>query len=95
MNNMLLVTVLFGLIIIGAILIIRNLLLKVERYEDDILMKDEYIKKVGDLVDESYKKIKDLDIRGAFEADDEVGTFFETLKEVTLLIKTYTQNYSK
>lgn len=83
------------LLLIGSGFVIWNLLNKVEIYEDDIQLKEEYIVKIGELADDSYKKIKDLDIKGAFEADDEVGVFFENLKAIALHVKSYTQNYSK
>lgn len=91
-------TIIIGLLIIFAtacLFIIQNLLKKVEMYEEDILLKDQYIAKLGELVDTSYTKIKELDIKGAFESDDETGVFFESLKEMALNIKTYSQNYTK
>ena len=35
-----------------------------------------------DKIEQSYKKMQDIDIKGAFAAEDEVGTTFEMLKQV-------------
>jgi hypothetical protein len=34
------------------------------------------------LVNNSNEKLKELDTLGAFESDDEVGTFFKNLREI-------------
>ena len=82
-----------GLISLGFV--VRNLLIKVEKYEEDILLKDEYIEKFKRSVEESYNRIKEMDSRGAFEADDEVGYFFKTLKDVIITLDAYFKNYIK
>jgi hypothetical protein len=84
-----------SLLLIACGLIIKNLLDKVEKYEEDILLKDEYLDKLKSMVDESYKKIKDLDTLEAFESDDEVGHFFVNLKNIIMTLNTYMQNYTK
>jgi len=73
--------------------VVWNLLKKVEKYEEDILLKDEFIDKIGKTVEDSYVKVKELDIRGAFESDDEVGFFFKNLKDISLTLSAYYQNY--
>lgn len=84
-----------SLLIISTFFVIYNLLKKVERYEEDILLKEEYLDKLKIMVDDSYKRIKDLDTAQAFESDDEVGHFFTNLKDIIVTLNTYLQNYSK
>jgi cell division protein FtsL len=84
-----------SLLIISTIFVIYNLLKKVERYEEDILLKEEYLDKLKIMVDDSYKRIKDLDTVKAFESDDEVGHFFTNLKDIIVTLNTYLQNYTK
>ena len=84
-----------SLLLIACGFIIKNLLDKVEKYEEDILLKDEYLDKLKSMVEESYKKIKDLDTLEAFESDDEVGHFFVNLKNIIMTLNTYMQNYTK
>lgn len=42
----------------------------------------EYLEKISIFIDESDKKIREIDYRGTFEADDEVGFFFQMLKDI-------------
>jgi len=79
-----------SLLIISTIFVIYNLLQKVE-----ILLKEEYLDKLKVMVDDSYKRIKDLDTVQAFESDDEVGHFFTNLKDIIVTLNTYLQNYTK
>lgn len=73
--------------------IIKNLLVKVEKYEEDVILKDEFLEKFRVVVQESYARIKEMDSRGAFESDDEVGYFFKTLKDTILALDVYYKNY--
>jgi hypothetical protein len=92
---MIIIISILSLLLIACGLIIKNLLDKVEKYEEDILLKEEYLDKLKSMVDESYKKIKDLDTLEAFESDDEVGHFFVNLKNIIMTLNTYMQNYTK
>jgi hypothetical protein len=71
------------------------LLKKVEQYEEDIQNKDEFLKSVKNLSDQSYKKLKELDSLEAFESDDETGHFFSNLKNIILTLDAYFKNYTK
>jgi poly(A) polymerase Pap1 len=44
--------------------------------------QQQYIDAISIVIDDSANTIQELDNRGAFEADDEVGTFFRNLKEI-------------
>lgn len=82
------------LILIIAVFVIRNLLNKVERYEEDIQTKDEFFAKIKSLVESSDSRIRALDANGAFESDDEVGYFFKVLKDITFILTAYFNNYN-
>ena len=62
---------------------------KVESCEDLVegyeVWIDEFIKRV-DVMD---KQLKQIDAKGTFEADDEVGTFFKSLKELQTRINDF------
>jgi len=93
MNNMIYVILASLLVIVGMSFVIWNLLKKVERYEEDIVLKDEFILKFKQLTEEAHRKIKELDTMGAFESDDEVGSFFKSLKSISLGLDAYFKNY--
>ena len=73
--------VLVGTLII-FIYILRNLLVKVEKYEDTVIKSQDTITAIQNTIIDSQKHLKDIDERGVFQSDDEVGYFFEQLKEV-------------
>ena len=88
-------------ILVGIILIlsyiIRNLLLKVENYEDVTVNQTQYLQNISNLIGDSKKHLSKLDERGVFQSDDEVGYFFEQMKLVQKELDRYMlpENYGK
>jgi hypothetical protein len=76
---------LIELAIIGSILLIRrnNVL------ERTVTKQQDYIDAISIIIANSDAKLKELDTLGAFEADDEVGTFFRNLKEIQEIISDF------
>jgi hypothetical protein len=73
-----------------------NLLKKVERYEDElskrqdaIISYQDYINGLGSTVEFINKRMKEVDAKGTFQSDDEVGFFFERLKMLNDMLKPY------
>ena len=73
-----------------------NLLRKVERYEDElskrqdaIISYQDYINGIGSTVEFINKRMKEVDAKGTFQSDDEVGFFFERLKMLNDMLKPY------
>jgi uncharacterized protein YoxC len=73
-----------------------NLLRKVERYEDElnkrqdaIISYQEYINGLGSTVEFINKRMNEIDTKGTFQSDDEVGFFFERLKMLNDMLKPY------
>ena len=59
-----------------------NLLKKNEKCEDIILTYERYMVNLSNAIKDSDKRLKEVDRKGSFESDDEVGFFFKTLKEL-------------
>ena len=68
--------------LIGGYLLIR----KNNQLEKVIADQQQYIDAVSIIINDSSETIKQLDNRGAFEADDEVGTFFKNIKEIQTIL---------
>ena len=62
--------------IIGAVLLVR----RNNALEKAVIQQREFIDAISIIVKNSEEKLKELDTLGAFEADDEVGTFFRNLQ---------------
>lgn len=79
-----------SLIIIGLLVIvngiclyvIRNLLKKVETYED-------FIQELRQNALNILSQIKSIDIRGSFEADDEVGVVYSGIRTMVLRLSQF------
>jgi len=73
-----------------------NLLKKVERYEDELTKRQEaiisyqdYINGLGSTIEFMTKRIDEIDAKGTFSSDDEVGFFFNRLKMLNEMIRPY------
>lgn len=77
--------------------IIRNLLVKIEKYEDITGDQTQYLQNISNAVGESKKHLKSLDEKGTFQSDDEVGYFFEQMKNIQTELDRYMlpENYGK
>ena len=69
---------LIELAIIGAVVLIR----RNSALEKAVIEQRQFMDAISILVANSDEKLKELDRLGAFEADDEVGTFFQNLREI-------------
>ena len=91
-----------GIIILSILLVvlliaIRNLLIKVEKYEDVTVDQTQYLQNISNLIRDSQKHLKNLDERGVFQSDDEVGYFFQQMKNIQKELDRYIlpENYGK
>jgi len=70
------VSVLLNIILLIGV---RNLVLQTEDYEKRLQLYRLYVtEKIGSAL----KSLKDADIRGSFESDDEVGSVFGDMKDI-------------
>jgi hypothetical protein len=60
--------------------------------EKALTEQQQYIDAISIIIENSDQQLKELDKMGAFEADDEVGTFFRNLKEIQNLINQFKTN---
>ena len=79
---MLILSISLVVVFIVSVVALRNLLIKVEKYEDITADQAEYLQNISNLIADSQKHLKSLDERGVFQSDDEVGYFFEQMQNV-------------
>jgi hypothetical protein len=75
------------IIILGILVVIFgyttfNLLRKNENAEDIIFSLDETITKIEETIINSEKRLKEIDAKGSFKSDDEIGWFFDEVKKI-------------
>ena len=74
--------IILGFICIVFSFIIFNLTKKVEALEDRTTFYESYINAFGQRVDEVQYKLKQIDRKGTFKSDDEVGFFFTYIEDL-------------
>ena len=57
-----------------------NLLRKFEKQEDILAGYLDYLDKISRVIEVSDEKLQQIDARGTFQSDDEVGFFFQQIK---------------
>ena len=80
--------------ILGAVVVVLgyttiNLLIKNEKAEDIIVSRREFIENFQSSIEESDKKLQELDTRGSFSSDDEIGWFFNEIKKLQNALSRY------
>ena len=76
-------------IILTLIYIVYNLNRKVIKQEDVLEYQVDYLRKVSYLISESKIYVEQLDEKGAFRSDDDVGVFFNFMKEIQETINAF------
>lgn len=69
-----------------------NLLRKNEDSEDVITSQDKFINDMNQYVIDSEKRLKEIDEKGSFKSDDEIGWFFDEIKKIQNGLSQFKQN---
>ena len=67
-----------------------NLLRKIEKQEDILSSYLKYLDNISRIIEVSDKKLKDVDAKGTFSSDDEVGFFFQQIKGLQDILNEFT-----
>ena len=94
---MLVAIIILSILVVVLLVAVRNLLIKVEKYEDVTVDQTKYLQNISNIINDSQKYLRSLDEKGIFQADDEVGYFFEQIKNVQKELNRYMlpNNYGK
>lgn len=66
-----------------------NLMRKVENQEDLIQRYQEYLISLDNTIKVSSKKLSEIDKKGMFSSDDEIGWYFENIKSIQEILDDY------
>jgi uncharacterized membrane protein YukC len=59
-----------------------NLLKKNEKAEDLLISYENYVNNLSSILSKASNKLKEIDSKGLFDSDDEIGWFFKYVKEM-------------
>jgi hypothetical protein len=80
--------ILSGLLCIAGF-VIWNLVRKVERQEDLVEKYQQYLLSVDTSIKLSSKRLQEIDVKGMFSSDDEIGWYFKQIKEIQEILNDY------
>jgi len=86
---MIILTVILGIMVVILGYTTFNLLKKNERQEDILAGYMSYLNKISDTIKFTDKKLKEIDARGSFESDDEIGFFFKQIKQIQEVLNNF------
>lgn len=89
---MLVLSIILAILLIVLGYFTWNLLRKVEKYEDITQYQQNYIENISTVIGESSKRLREVDGRGTFESDDEIGFFFKGVKEIQSILDEFNLN---
>jgi hypothetical protein len=99
---MIIVTILLSIVIIVCIYVIYISSLKIDKLEDIVAELDaentelvEFISNFNNRLYNDFEHLKEIDRRGSFESDDEVGFVFVTIKSIIEDSFKYVNEYLK
>ena len=84
-------------IILGILVVVLgfttfNLLRKVESLEDYVVDYNEFVTKLRDQISSSTDRLKQIDQKGTFEGNDEIGWFFNEVKIIQNELDKFSSN---
>ena len=66
-----------------------NLLRKNEKQEDILAGYMTYLNKISDYIEVTDKRLKEIDEKETFKSDDEIGFFFEQVKNIQSVLNSF------
>tara|TARA_Y100001973_G_C4999206_1_gene232818 strand:- start:302 stop:571 length:270 start_codon:yes stop_codon:yes gene_type:complete len=87
---MITLSIILTTVIITSFFIIRNLIKKNENQEDTIKNYEDFIIKQSEAINLCDQRLKDIDNKGIFQADDEIGWMFGEIKKIQEALNEFT-----
>jgi len=87
---MLTLSIILTVIFITSFFIIRNLLKQIEKLEDIQKEYEDFITKQSEAINSCNVRLKEIDDRGIFKSDDEIGWFWDEIKKIQEALNEFT-----
>ena len=86
---MIILTIILALMVVILGYTTFNLLKKNEKQEDILAGYMTYLNNISDTIEATDKKLKEVDYKGSFKSDDEVGFVFEQIKSIQTILNAF------
>ena len=87
---MITLSIILAVVIIVSFFIIRNLLKQAEKLEDIRTEYETFITKQSDAINACNQRLKEIDDKGIFRSDDEIGWFFKEIQNLQEALNEFT-----
>ena len=87
---MLTLSIILTVVIVVSFFIIRNLIKQAEKLEDIQTEYENFINKQSEAINACNVRLKEIDDRGIFKSDDEIGWFWEEMKKIQDALNEFT-----
>lgn len=86
---MIILTIILGIMVVILGYTTFNLLRKNEKQEDILTGYMAYLNKISQTIEAADKKIQEVDAKGSFKSDDEVGFFFQQIQSIQTILNAF------
>ena len=83
-------SIILSVIVVVAFFIIRNLMLRNEKLEDIQSEYENFISKQSEAIQACDKRLKEIDDKNIFYADDQIGFFFKEVQKIQEALNEFT-----
>ena len=90
MTTVITLNIILASVIVISFFIIRNLLKQAEKLEDIQKEYEIFITKQSEAITACDKRLKEIDSKGMFNSDDQVGFFFKEVKQIQEALNEFT-----
>ena len=83
-------SIILTVVIVASFFIIRNLTIKNEKQEDIIKEYEDFIIKQSEAITACNQRLKQVDDKGIFKSDDEIGWMFKEILKIQEALNEFT-----
>ena len=87
---MITLSIILAIVLTAAFFIIRNALKRNEQLDDILTNYETFITKQSEAINSMDQRLKELDTKGMFYADDEIGFFFKEIQKLQESLNEFT-----
>jgi predicted PurR-regulated permease PerM len=87
---MITLSIILTVVFVASFFIIRNLLKQIEKSEDIQTEYENFITKQSEAIRACDQRLKQIDDRGIFSSDDEIGFFFKEVQKIQDALNEFT-----
>jgi len=87
---MLTLSIILTVVVVASFFIIRNLIKQAEKLEDIRTEYEDFIAKQSEAIQACNERLNQIDDKGIFRSDDEVGWFFREVQKIQEALNEFT-----